>query len=418
MDAAAKEGQCPPRLASALTRAREAEVNVAEVHFQLDVRDSVISDQRELIGALWRILDATGTSREEAMTTATREGIVATYDGTKESGLNGGIVDDGRGADGNPLESRTVVGARARARFDFWENYEHRPGATVGDAAAPPGASHPTRTRQGEGTFRDERGASREGRKGQDGGERRERRRASDVTPTKSSGVRRNAKGTRTREKTSRGATLARKRGVAPVQSGKRRRGDGIVRRGTFARVGRDGRRGSRSRGSRSRGSRSRRSVRFVLQRVRAERRAQIRGVHANRRESPRGRSPGIGGDGVQNRDEGARSRQTTRTARVRQRRAPLRRGVTLATTRRLRVARRAIGERRQERGPRREGERRQKVDDDEKISLAGKGRVVRGVGGYGGATVGVAVASRKTRARDEPAGDDQRERLRENQET
>ena len=72
------------------------------------------------------------------MTTATREGIVATYDGTKESGLNGGIVDDGRGADGNPLESRTVVGARARARFDFWENYEHRPGATVGDAAAPP----------------------------------------------------------------------------------------------------------------------------------------------------------------------------------------------------------------------------------------------------------------------------------------
>ena len=138
MDAAAKEGQCPPRLASALTRAREAEVNVAEVHFQLDVRDSVISDQRELIGALWRILDATGTSREEAMTTATREGIVATYDGTKESGLNGGIVDDGRGADGNPLESRTVVGARAKARFDFWENYEHRPGATVGDAAAPP----------------------------------------------------------------------------------------------------------------------------------------------------------------------------------------------------------------------------------------------------------------------------------------
>ena len=48
---------------------------------------------------------------------------------------------------------------------------------------------------------------------------------------------------------------------------------------------------------------------------------------------------------------------------------APLRRGVTLATTRRLRVARRAIGERRQEGGPRREGERRQKVDDDEKIS-------------------------------------------------
>lgn len=137
-DAAAKEGRCPLRLARMLTRAREAEVNAAEANFQLDVRDSVISDQRELIGALWRILDATGTSREDAMATATREGIVATYDGTKESGLNGGIVDDGGGAEGNPLEARTVVGARAKARFDFWENYEHRPGATAGNAAAPP----------------------------------------------------------------------------------------------------------------------------------------------------------------------------------------------------------------------------------------------------------------------------------------
>ena len=264
------------------------------------------------------------------MTTATREGIVATYDGTKESGLNGGIVDDGRGADGNP-PSRAPWWRARQGAFRLLGKSRTQTGRDGRQRGGTPGASHPTRTRQGEGTFRDERGASREGRKGQDGGERRERRRASDVTPTKSSGVRRNAKGTRTRERRPRHDTREEARGRARPVRKLDDAGTGSVRRGTSARVGRDTPRVPVARVPVTRVRSRPRSARFVLQRVRAERRAQIRGVHANRRESPRGRPPGIGGDGVQNRDEGGPSPrvQTTRTgARVSASAAPLR-GVT-----------------------------------------------------------------------------------------
>lgn len=68
-----------PCLASTLlhtpTRTHQA-VRLQELKFQCAVRDQIITEQRDVIGNVWRILGASGLSREEVLAVARREGIL------------------------------------------------------------------------------------------------------------------------------------------------------------------------------------------------------------------------------------------------------------------------------------------------------------------------------------------------------
>ena len=177
------------KVARFLRRARDAEVRLDEAAFQLDVREGVIEDQREIIAAMWRVFDALGEatraregktestsdeknaadavrSRADVLALARRFGVVAPYSvggdqggivaaGVGHASTSGGSTKPGSssvaGQDlGDPVEMTTVVGARARARFDFWENFELVTGASRYRGDAAPVTPHGSRPPQHE----------------------------------------------------------------------------------------------------------------------------------------------------------------------------------------------------------------------------------------------------------------------------
>jgi len=175
IDTAIQNGRSPSFL-RILSQYRIMGVSNMELHFQLAIRDQIISDQREVISCLWRIMDAGGIDQERAMQIARKEGILVDYDGSKEtegagsepigrggggagasnSGgplpepeelaprrTNGGGPDEDsvlQGKEVNLLHEKSVVGARAKARFDFWQNFEGVEVAESADVGAAGGA--------------------------------------------------------------------------------------------------------------------------------------------------------------------------------------------------------------------------------------------------------------------------------------
>eukprot|EP00798_Chlamydomonas_sp_ICE-L_P022251 gene22251-29321_t len=127
-------------------------VRLQELKFQMAVRDQIISEQREVISNLWRIIDHSGMGRQKVLEIAKQEGII--MDGffqlSEEStdfsnghaganhnsnSINGrkkreslGIAGDHGASTPNAL----LAGNRAKMRYQFWQDYGSKGGAEGG----------------------------------------------------------------------------------------------------------------------------------------------------------------------------------------------------------------------------------------------------------------------------------------------
>ncbi len=119
-------------------------VRVQELKFQMAVRDQIISEQREVISNLWRIIDKSGMGKHRVLEIAKQEGII--MDGALPpleeprpitASADGGVggVHDGRGDPALPgfyaaqdavqvaTPNASLVGNRAKMRYRFWAQY-------------------------------------------------------------------------------------------------------------------------------------------------------------------------------------------------------------------------------------------------------------------------------------------------------
>ena len=134
-----------------LSQYRLMSVTNQELRFQIAVRDEIVSDQRDVVSNIWRILESTGMSRDEIIAIAKKEGILVGDPSNPDVGGGGGGGAALAKSDLKLLHQKSLTGARAKYRYDFWQSYDGDPRLSR-IAAVPPNfrASSTTRmTRQG-----------------------------------------------------------------------------------------------------------------------------------------------------------------------------------------------------------------------------------------------------------------------------
>eukprot|EP01023_Acetabularia_acetabulum_P049398 TRINITY_DN5272_c0_g3_i1.p1 TRINITY_DN5272_c0_g3~~TRINITY_DN5272_c0_g3_i1.p1 ORF type:complete len:807 (-),score=147.37 TRINITY_DN5272_c0_g3_i1:260-2680(-) len=110
-----------------LSNFRLQAVRVAELQFQMAIRDQVIADQRGVIGNLWKVLEGMGLDIQDVMEVARSEGL--NFDGffsdENPSGPPtvgaGNII--GRKKEG-AIPAYTLAGRRANARYQYWKAHQ------------------------------------------------------------------------------------------------------------------------------------------------------------------------------------------------------------------------------------------------------------------------------------------------------
>mmetsp|Transcript_11268 Transcript_11268/g.28907 ORF Transcript_11268/g.28907 Transcript_11268/m.28907 type:complete len:941 (+) Transcript_11268:278-3100(+) len=140
-----------------LSTFRMQAVRLQELQFQMAVRDQVISEQRDVITNLWRVIEGAGMDREQIQAVAMDQGILVEGLGNPDSDTPmtyrpaGAPVFDRDDEDGSPkprtprgggvrvgpaalpLANQSIYGARAQYRYDFWQNYDSAgPDANMG----------------------------------------------------------------------------------------------------------------------------------------------------------------------------------------------------------------------------------------------------------------------------------------------
>jgi hypothetical protein len=110
-----------------------------ELKFQMAVRDQIISEQREVISNLWRILDRSGVGRQRVLDIAKEEGIIMQDFLTQLEEPRPPTVEphserssmDGAGSYAAQVQqdvhaatpNATLAGNRAKMRYRFWAQY-------------------------------------------------------------------------------------------------------------------------------------------------------------------------------------------------------------------------------------------------------------------------------------------------------
>ena len=114
-------------------------MRLQELQFQMAVRDQVISEQRDVISNLWRVIEGAGLNQQQIQAIALEQGIVV--EGLAEGSLPGSLQkaveksdlptanpitpqQQGRHVPALPLANQSIYGARAQYRYDFWQNYD------------------------------------------------------------------------------------------------------------------------------------------------------------------------------------------------------------------------------------------------------------------------------------------------------
>mmetsp|Transcript_9505 Transcript_9505/g.27171 ORF Transcript_9505/g.27171 Transcript_9505/m.27171 type:complete len:980 (+) Transcript_9505:572-3511(+) len=131
-----------------LSTFRMQAVRLQELQFQMAVRDQVISEQRDVISNLWRVIEGAGLNQHQIQAIALEQGIVV--EGLTEGNIPGSLQNNrlggvgagerndvptaatnpttpqqhGRPVAGLPLANQSIYGARAQYRYDFWQNYD------------------------------------------------------------------------------------------------------------------------------------------------------------------------------------------------------------------------------------------------------------------------------------------------------
>ena len=129
-----------------LSQYRLQSVMNMEMQFQMAVRDQIISDQREVISNLWKVLECSGLDRNRILDIAAQQGILMDPDsvvkttekkdeGTQEADSEGEsdkLDKDCRMSTSSPttplppqnLQHQSISGARAQYRYNFWQQYD------------------------------------------------------------------------------------------------------------------------------------------------------------------------------------------------------------------------------------------------------------------------------------------------------
>ncbi|GBF91733.1 kinesin [Raphidocelis subcapitata] len=157
---AAIEGNSSVNFLSILSTFRIQAVRLQELKFQVAVRDQVIREQRDVIANVWRILTASGLTREAVLDIAHAEGILGALQ-LPEEGAGPPTVGASRlppalgasGASGAAAAAAaaaargggqaSLTGGGARYRYKFWAQYSDADGGGAG-AFGPPSPGLPT----------------------------------------------------------------------------------------------------------------------------------------------------------------------------------------------------------------------------------------------------------------------------------
>lgn len=107
-----------------LSQYRLMSVTNQELRFQIAVRDEIVSDQRDVVSNIWRILESTGMSRDEIIAIAKKEGILVGDPSNPDVGGGGGGGAALAKSDLKLLHQKSLTGARAKYRYDFWQSYD------------------------------------------------------------------------------------------------------------------------------------------------------------------------------------------------------------------------------------------------------------------------------------------------------
>ncbi|XRB04222.1 kinesin-like protein [Pycnococcus provasolii] len=115
-----------------LSQYRLMSVTNQELRFQIAVRDEIVSDQREVVSNIWRLLEATGMTRDEILALAKKEGILMGDPDASGTGTGASLAQTDIGL----LHQKSLTGARARYRYDFWRSYDAGTGAESSSTGA------------------------------------------------------------------------------------------------------------------------------------------------------------------------------------------------------------------------------------------------------------------------------------------
>lgn len=138
-----------------LSTFRMQAVRLQELQFQMAVRDQVINEQRDVISNLWRLIEGAGLNQQQIQAIALQQGILVEglsgpdMDGNLSAARDSGDSDadnctpkqifrgGGGGSNGGgnsmSLANKSIYGARAKYRYDFWQNYDGIGGVDMDD---------------------------------------------------------------------------------------------------------------------------------------------------------------------------------------------------------------------------------------------------------------------------------------------
>jgi len=124
-----------------LSTFRMQAVRLQELQFQMAVRDQVISEQRDVISNLWRVIEGVGLDKDQIQAVALEQGILMEGLSNPEMGPVGRATNDGiwhgffperagksqSAANDMALANKSMCGARAQYRYNFWQHYDGIP---------------------------------------------------------------------------------------------------------------------------------------------------------------------------------------------------------------------------------------------------------------------------------------------------